>query len=139
MSAGAMHKVVGVAVGGATDSAGAGMGCAEFASSARAPVALVVLVDIAAGARLWGYSRFLLARFALARAPGMLFFKMLGSGHDGGFGLKPSASRQGMFCVLRDDAACDAFLADNRVLAGYRSHAVEFFSLRLRTASVRGS
>ena len=105
----------------------------------QAPVALVVLVDISRNARLWGYAAFLLGRYRLMRAPGLRFFKMLGSGHDGGFGLKPSASRQGMFCVFENDASIDAFLASHAVIQGYRAHAVEFFSVRLRATSARGS
>lgn len=105
----------------------------------QTPVGLVVLVDVRPGARLWGYAAFLLGRFRLQRAPGLRFFKMLGSGHDGGFGLKPSASRQGMFCVFENDAAIDAFLASHVVVQGYRARAAEFFSVRLRATSARGS
>ena len=105
----------------------------------QTPVALVVLVDVRPGARLWGYATFLLGRFLLQRAPGLRFFKMLGSGHDGGFGLKPSASRQGMFCVFENDAAIDLFLASHAVVQEYRARAAEFFSVRLRATSARGS
>lgn len=102
-------------------------------------VGLVVLVDMLPGARLWGYFAFLLGRYRLRRAAGLRFFKMLGSGRDGGFGLKPSASRQGMFCVFDNDAAIDAFLASHALIRGYREHAAEFFSVRLRATSARGS
>lgn len=102
-------------------------------------VGLVVLVDIRPTARLWGYLAFLLGRYRLRRAPGLRFFKMLGSGRDGGFGLKPSASRQGMFCVFDDDASIDAFLASDSLIQGFRAHAAEFFSVRLRATSTRGS
>jgi hypothetical protein len=105
----------------------------------QTPVGLVVLVDVRPGERFWGYATFLLGRFRLQRAPGLRFFKMLGSGHDGGFGLKPSASRQGMFCVFENDAAIDAFLASHAVVQGYRARAAEFFSVRLRATSARGS
>ena len=105
----------------------------------QTPVALVVLVDIRRAARLWGYVAFLLGRYRLARAPGLRFFKMLGSGLDGGFGLKPSASRQGMFCVFDNDTAVDAFLASHALIQGYRAHSAEFFSVRLRAMSARGS
>jgi len=105
----------------------------------QVPVALVVLVDVSRKARLWGYAAFLLGRYRLMRAPGLRFFKMLGSGRDGGFGLKPSASRQGMFCVFENDAGIDAFLASHALIQGYRAHAAEFFSVRLRATSARGS
>jgi spheroidene monooxygenase len=108
-------------------------------SGAAARVGLVVLVDVKPAARLWGYAAFLLGRYRLRRAAGLRFFKMLGSGHDGGFGLKPSASRQGMFCVFDSDAAVDAFLASDPLIQRFRARAAEFFSVRLRATSARGS
>ena len=59
---------------------------------AAAEVAVILLVDIAPGSRLWGWSRFVVARFGLRQVPGLRFFKVLGSGHEGGFGLRPSGS-----------------------------------------------
>ena len=102
-------------------------------------VAVLVLVDVAPAARLWGYARFVIGRFAMARVPGLRFFKVLGSGHNGGFGLRPSVSRQGLFCVFDGDASADAFLAASPVLMAYRSRADEFLSVKLRPFSSRGS
>jgi spheroidene monooxygenase len=105
----------------------------------RGAVAVVVLVDIAPGSRAWGYSRFVVGRFDLYRVPGLRFFKVLGSGHESGFGLRPSLSRQGLFCVFDDETAADAFLADSSLVARYRAHASEFFAVKLRAFSCRGS
>jgi len=98
----------------------------------------MLLVDVAEGARLWGWSRYVIGRFALARVPGLRFFKVLGSGHDGGFGLRPSGSRQGLFCVFDDEAAADVFLGATPVSAAYRAHAREYFTVKLRAFSSRG-
>jgi spheroidene monooxygenase len=105
---------------------------------ASAEVAVILLADIAAGSRLWGWSRFVVARFALQRVPGLRFFKVLGSGHEGGFGLRPSGSRQGLFCLFDGDAEADAFLASPMV-AEYRQRGRECFSAKLRAFSSRGS
>ena len=107
--------------------------------AADAVCAVVILVAVRQQSRVWGYSSFLLRRFALAKAPGMRFFKMLGSGYEGGFGLKPSASRQAMFCVFDSAAEADTFVASHRVVAAYRERAAEFFSVRLSVLSSRGS
>lgn len=106
---------------------------------AATAVAVLVLVDVAAAARLWGWSRFVIGRFALQRAPGLRFFKVLGSGHEGGFGLRPSGTRQGLFCVFDNDDDADRFLDRSEVCDGYRSHARECFSVKLRAFSSRGS
>ena len=105
----------------------------------RGAVAVLVLVDISIGSRAWGYARFVVGRFDLYRVPGLGFFKVLGSGHDSGFGLRPSLSRQGLFCVFDDGAAAETFLDHSPVVAAYRAHAREYFAVTLRTFSSRGS
>jgi len=105
----------------------------------RGAVAVLVLVDIAPGSRTWGFGRFVIGRFDLYRVPGLSFFKVLGSGYESGFGLRPSLSRQGLFCLFDDEPAADAFLAESTLADGYRAHAREFFAVKLRAFSCRGS
>jgi spheroidene monooxygenase len=103
-------------------------------------VAVFALFDVAPAARLWGWSRMAFGRAALMRARGVRFAKMLGAGADGGFSLaRPSASIQGAFCVLADDAAAAAFVADDGPLAPWRARSREWLSMRLRACSSRGS
>lgn len=102
-------------------------------------VAVVVLVDISQHARLWGFWHFLFCRFALKREAGITFVKVLGSGENAGFGLRPSASHQGLFCAFVDDAAAENFIAHSKVLNAYRKHAREFFCVKLKAFSSRGT
>jgi heme-degrading monooxygenase HmoA len=102
-------------------------------------VAVMLLVDIAAGSRWWGYSRFVLGRLPLRSVPGLRFVKVLGSGYESGFGLRPSISRQGLFCVFDNDAAADSFLHTSALVAAYRARAREFFAIKLRAFSSRGT
>lgn len=101
-------------------------------------VALLVLADIVPAARLWGWSRFVLGGWALRRVPGLAFARQLGSGHDGGFGLRPSGSRQGLFLLFDDEAAADAFVDASPEMAGYRRRASELCTVKLRAFSSRG-
>ncbi len=71
--------------------------------------------------------------------PGLQFFKILGSGADGGFGLKPSPSRQGLFCVFDSDAHADAFIQSSKVVVQYRAHAREFLIAKLEAYSCKGT
>lgn len=102
-------------------------------------VAVVVLIDIAQHSRLWGFWHFLFCRFALKREPGITFIKVLGSGENAGFGLRPSPSHQGLFCAFVDDAAASNFIAHSTVLSAYRKHAREFFCVKLKAFSSRGT
>ena len=100
---------------------------------------MLVLVDIAPGATLWGWSRYVIGRFAMRRVPGLRFFKILGSGHEAGFGLRPSGSRQGLFCVFDDAASAETFFDSAPLLASYRAHAREYFAVILNAFSSRGT
>jgi hypothetical protein len=102
-------------------------------------VAVMVLIDVADRARLWGFWYFLFCRLRLARTSGLTFAKVMGSGHDGGFQLRPSASHQGLFCVFRDEREADQFLLHSPVLASYREHAREFLAVKLKAFSARGA
>jgi hypothetical protein len=108
------------------------------ASSFSSNVVVVLLVDIAPSARLWGYSRFVLSRFSLRSTLGLKFFKMLGSGDSGGFGLKPSASKQGLFCVFENDDLADTFLNDSELVKKYQASANEFLVMKLLPYSSKG-
>lgn len=99
---------------------------------------VLLLADIAPRARLWGWSRFVAGRRAARAEAGVCFAKVLGSGHEGGFGLRPSGSRQGLFCVLSDAPAAERFVQSALVQA-YREHAREFARVTLRVTSCRGS
>jgi len=100
---------------------------------------VLLLVDVETGARAWGWSRFVVGRGYARAVPGMRFAKVLGSGHDGGFGLRPSGTRQGLFCVLEDAVAAEAFVHRSALVQAYREHAREFVVARLRVTSCRGT
>ena len=104
-----------------------------------AEVSVLVLVDVAPGSRTWGFGRFVLGRYALDRVAGLRFHRQLGTGHENRFGLRPSLSRQALFCVFDDDAAADQFLDASAVMDDYRRHARELFAIKLRAYSSRGS
>ena len=63
-------------------------------------VVVVLLVDFLRQHRAWGWLRMVQGPSALKSTPGLLFAKVMGSGHDGGFGLRPSASHQGWVCLF---------------------------------------
>lgn len=102
-------------------------------------VAVVVLVDVDPHSRAWGLARFVFGRAAARQVAGVRFWKVLGSGHEGGFGIRPSGSRQGLFCTFDDDADADRFLDQSTLAAAYRSHSREFFAVKLRAFSSKGS
>lgn len=107
-------------------------------SPATGEVAVVVLAQMAPGARAWGWWRVVRGPGALKREPGLRFAKVLGSGHDGGFGLRPSASRIGLFLVFDGEASARGFIDHSAHLQAWRRHAGECCVALLRTTSARG-
>lgn len=102
-------------------------------------VAVLLLADIAIGHRWWGWSRIVRGGAALSGVPGLRMAKALGSGHHGGFGLRPSASRQGLFAIFAGAAAADDFIERSAVVQAYRQRAGEFLVAKLRATSSRGA
>jgi hypothetical protein len=102
-------------------------------------VSVLLLAQTPGASALWGWSRIVRGPSALSTAHGLRFAKVLGSGHEGGFGLKPSGTRHGVFATFEDEAAADAFLdEDSPLMRAYARHAAERFSIKLRAFSVKG-
>lgn len=120
----------------ASPMAGAARGAAAAALSDETVVLL--LVDVAPGSKAWGYARFVLGRWPLRHVAGLRFAKQLGSGFEGGFGLRPSATRQGLFLVFESLASAQAFVERSELVAAYRHRAREFCSVVLRAYASRG-
>jgi len=102
-------------------------------------VVVVLLIDLAPGSLLWGWSRVVFGKRLLRHVRGLRFAKAMGSGEGGGFGLWPSATRQSLLVVFDGEAAAEEFLAASPTMAAYRAHSRECFVAVLRATSCRGS
>lgn len=107
--------------------------------TARDDVIVLLLADITRGWRGWGWRNVARGGAALAGTPGLVFAKALGSGFEGGFGLRPSWSRQGLLAVFEGAAAADRFVATAERVRQLHERSVEFLCLTLRATSSRGS
>lgn len=102
-------------------------------------VVVVLLAEVAPAWRLWGWWRIMRGGQSFRAVPGLRFAKALGSGFEGGFGLRPSRSRQGLFAVFSSEQAADRFLADSPTLAAFRARSDELCVAKLRAWSSRGT
>jgi hypothetical protein len=102
-------------------------------------VAVLMLADVKASSRLWGWSRLVLRDRPLRALPGLRLAKALGSGYQGGFGLRPSASRQGLFVMFDSEAFADDFLNRSALLKSYQERSGDFLVAKLRATSCRGA
>ena len=116
-----------------------GPGSRDAAAGNWPPVAVMMLVHMPPGARLWGWSRVVRGASALRGTPGLRFVRALGSGYEGGFGVKPSWDRQGLFTLFDTEDEALRFAFDSPAAAAYRAHADEMFTAVMRATSARGS
>lgn len=100
-------------------------------------VVVVVLVNTLREHKAWAWMRLVQGPGALKDTPGLIFAKVMGSGHEGGFGLRPSATHQGLITLFDHADQANAFLA-GPVVTAYRERAADFWTGLLEVVSARG-
>jgi hypothetical protein len=125
--------------GASAASLSAGLASHQPAAPLGEEVVVLLLADVAPAWRLWGWWRIMRGAQSFRQVPGLRFVKALGSGFEGGFGLRPSRSRQGVFAVFTNEASADAFIVDSPTLAAFRARCSELCVVKLRAWSSRGT
>ncbi len=106
----------------------------------RAPeVAVLLLAHVAPGERAWLFGRLVRGVRGLAQAPGLRFARVLGSGYQGGFVVRPSFEHGGVFALFDDEPSAERFIHESAPVQAYRQRSTEFLAAMLRATSVRGS
>ena len=99
---------------------------------------VVVLARLRPSAVGWAVSRLVLSAFGAPRWPGLVFQKVLGSGEQGGFGLKPGLNFQGLFSAFDNLQSANDFVEHAPQVKAYQDRAEEFFVAVLNPVSARG-
>jgi spheroidene monooxygenase len=100
-------------------------------------VVVVLLADFSRKHQGWGWLRLVAGATPYKDVPGLTMIKVMGSGHGGGFSLRPSATHQGLICTFSHLDLALRFLDSPFVLA-YQSRARECWSGVLTVQSARG-
>jgi heme-degrading monooxygenase HmoA len=77
-------------------------------------------------------------RLRLARVPGLVFWRLLGTGDGDDTGRGADLSRSAVFAVWEDEGFLDSFLADSRLARRWRT-AEESWHVRLRSIGGHGT
>ena len=107
------------------------------ATTALTGVVAVVLVDYLHQYKAWGWTRLVRGAGIFRDVPGLQFAKVMGSGHEGGFSLRPSTTHQGLVCMLASAQQGQDFL-DSVFVREARERARESWTGLLAVTSVRG-
>ncbi len=100
-------------------------------------VVVVLLVDFMRQHQGWGWLRLVAGSTPYKDVPGLTMVKVMGSGHGGGFTLRPSATHQGLICTFTHLDLALQFL-DSPAVQAYRSRARECWSGVMSVQSARG-
>jgi hypothetical protein len=99
---------------------------------------ILVLARWPANSMAWGLKELAKGALVQSRAAGLRWRKVLGSGHEGGFGLRPGWDRLAQFCVFDDPTSARDWLAHDPALHIWRERAAELLWLELRAWQSRG-
>ena len=100
-------------------------------------VVVVLLADFLRQHQGWGWLRLVAGATPYKDVPGLTMVKVMGSGHGGGFSLRPSATHQGLICTFSHLDLGLKFL-DSPAVQAYRSRARECWTGVLSVKSARG-
>lgn len=103
------------------------------------PLVTLTLCGYRGAAQMWAFNKMGSAPRALARVPGLRFWKLLGTGRGLGFTLRPDFARYGVLGVWETPAAANQFLTESPLMRAYRQHAHEIYTLRLRAFQAHGA
>jgi spheroidene monooxygenase len=100
-------------------------------------VVVVVLADFLRQHQGWGWLRLVAGASPYKDLPGLTMVKVMGSGHGGGFSLRPSATHQGLICTFSHLDFALKFL-DSPWVEAYRQRSRELWTGVLTVQSARG-
>ncbi|MGV3639683.1 MAG: spheroidene monooxygenase [Adhaeribacter sp.] len=86
----------------------------------------------------WGLAQMGSMPPRLRQVPGLNFFKMLGSGKDRVFSLRPDFYQYGLMATWESAEAADHFLHHSPVLDSYRARSSEMYSLFMQPLRAHG-
>jgi spheroidene monooxygenase len=90
------------------------------------------------GGKLWAFAQMGLARLPLARVPGLIHWKLMGTGAGEGFSTTPNFSVYTLMCVWSDEAAARKALECAQPFKRWRAKADESVVLTLEPTQSRG-
>ena len=88
--------------------------------------------------KFWGFKQVGLAGKQLAKTPGLLFFRMLGSGAGLGFSLIPDFSVYALLAVWENEAQARHFHGEGAFMQTYKSHCTTYWTIYLKTLRSHG-
>ena len=88
--------------------------------------------------RYWAFKQMQLGHLELKNVPGLIFYKLLGSGAKNGFSAIPNFGTYVLFCVWESEDFAATFFTENSFFKAYQNRSVEHFTAYLHAADIHG-
>jgi len=98
----------------------------------------LTLFGIKPGHVRWGLAQMGTSGPKLQKVPGLMFYKLLGSGHGKGFSIKPNFYRYGMLCTWENEQAAADFFENSTLIQEYKRHTFEWWTCYLHPLQSHG-
>lgn len=102
------------------------------------PLVTLTLIDFKGLNKAWAFQKMGSGRLLLRNAPGLRFWKLLGTGEGIGFSVKPNFGKYGFFGVWESKAEADNFLQNSSFIHQYQRHSEEINTLKLIPVQAKG-
>jgi hypothetical protein len=102
------------------------------------PLTTLTIFGLKEGHWRWGLAQMGTMPPRLQQVPGLSFFKLLGSGKDHVFSLRPDFYLYGLLATWESAAAAEVFLRDSPVMDAYREHAAEQWTVKMTPLRSQG-
>lgn len=79
----------------------------------------------------WGLAQMGTSVPHLKKVPGLLFYKLLGSGKGKAFSVQPNFRRYGLLCTWENSVAAQSFLQRSALMEEYQKHSEEIWTVYL--------
>ncbi|WP_439882887.1 spheroidene monooxygenase [Pontibacter sp. MBLB2868] len=110
----------------------------QHSEPTAAKLTTLTLFGIRKGSLRWGLAQMGTSVPHLKNIEGLLFYKLLGSGHGKGFSIRPNFWRYGLICTWENEAAADRFLQQSELMQQYRQHTTEIWTVKLLAWQAHG-
>jgi len=102
------------------------------------PLTTISVITLQPGTARWGLAQMGAAQVPLRRVAGLRFYKLAGTGADGGFGAWPNFRRYVLLAVWDSAEAAETFFATHPQWQSYQQRSTETWTVRLQPLKAHG-
>jgi quinol monooxygenase YgiN len=88
--------------------------------------------------KLWAFRQMQFAHFFIAKSPGLIFYKLMGSGRDIGFSLFPDWGVYALLGVWENEQAADDFFNHSAIYKNYEEMSFEHWTIFMKPMQTKG-